>query len=112
MNNLEEIAIEKIVFFIYTKQLSLKYLEILPYCLKKKVFYELEMHDKECHNNDLNACHAELLYKTCLDCDIENYDSINLTVITFYFQNHIRSVTQYDAIFIQALNNFINNSNL
>ena len=106
---LEELVIEKIIFFIYTKQLSLKHLMVLPKHVQNKVFRELERHDKKCHNSDLHSCHAELLFKTCNDCDLENYDHINYSVITIYFKDHIRCISQDDPLFIKTLEMLLSN---
>ena len=102
MNTLEQLSIKNIIFFIYTKQLSLKHLKLLPKNVQHKVFRELELHDKVCHNSNLQSCHAELLFKTCYDCDIEDYDYINYSVITLYFKNHIRCIGLNDPLFIKT----------
>ena len=101
--NLEELVIDKIVFFIYTKQLTFKNLMILPNHVQNKIYVELECHDKICHQTDLQSCLGELLFKICLDCDLEFYKDINYTVITMYFRNHIRCINQDDPLFITCL---------
>lgn len=97
---LEDIIIEKIIYFIYTKQMSLKHIKNLPKHLQHKIFYELEKHDYICHQNDYYSCLAEILFNKCHDCDIELYHLYNYTIITLYFDDTIRCISDKEPLFI------------
>ena len=83
--------------------MTLKYLKILPKHVQNKIYTELELHDKICHQSDYNSCLGQLLWEICLDCDIDFYENIYYTVITLYFKNHIKYINQHDPLFIPCI---------
>ena len=80
--------------------MTLKHLKVLPKHVQNKIYTELELHDKLCHQHDLSDCLGQLLFKRCLDCEMEFYYNIDYAVITLYFQDHIRCINQDDPLFI------------
>lgn len=97
---LEDLIIDKIIYFIYTKQLCLKNIKHLPKHLQHKIYYELEKHDYICHQNDYYSCLAEILFNKCNDCDMEYYETISYSIFTLYFENSIRCISDRDPLFM------------